>query len=95
MAPRFLKLARALFAPLPVQTAPWEVLQDRLRAHYVPKPSKIASHNAFHHWNQAEGEPINIYVVALSKAALYCVFRDLDDALMDRIVCGVRDIKLQ
>ncbi|CAI5780662.1 Hypothetical predicted protein [Podarcis lilfordi] len=26
---------------------------------------------------------------------MHCEFRDLDDALMDRIVCGVRDIHLQ
>ncbi|CAI5765670.1 Hypothetical predicted protein [Podarcis lilfordi] len=26
---------------------------------------------------------------------MHCEFRDLDDALMDRIVCGVRDIRLQ
>ncbi|CAI5791650.1 Hypothetical predicted protein [Podarcis lilfordi] len=26
---------------------------------------------------------------------MQCEFRDLDDALMDRIICGVRDIHLQ
>ncbi|CAI5773939.1 Hypothetical predicted protein [Podarcis lilfordi] len=41
------------------------------------------------------GESINNYIAALRKAALHCEFRDLDDALMDRIVCGVRNNRLQ
>ncbi|KAG8139574.1 hypothetical protein E2320_002339 [Naja naja] len=49
----------------------------------------------FHHWNQAEGESINKYMAALQKAALYCEFHDLDNALLDRLVCEVRDIKFQ
>ncbi|CAI5799292.1 Hypothetical predicted protein [Podarcis lilfordi] len=35
------------------------------------------------------------FLAALRKAAYHCEFRDLDDALLDRIVCGVRDEKLQ
>lgn len=73
---------------------PWEVLQDWLRVHYAPKPSKIISRHVFHHRNQAEGESINIYVAAFQKAAIHCEFQDLDDALMDTIVYGERDIKL-
>lgn len=55
----------------------------------------IASHHAFHHQNQAEGESINIYVMVLGKAALYCEFQDSDDTLLDHIICEVRDAKLQ
>ncbi|KAG8142838.1 hypothetical protein E2320_006026 [Naja naja] len=70
-------------------------LQSKLWTHHVPKPSRIAHWHAFHHWNQAEGESINKYIATLPKAALYCEFRDLDDALLDRVVCGVRNVKLQ
>lgn len=32
---------------------------------------------------------------ALHKAALHCEFQDLDDVLINWIICGVRDIRLQ
>lgn len=63
--------------------------------HYAPKPSWIACWHAFYHRNQAEGELINQYIAALRKAGLYCKFRDLDEFLLDRVVCEVRDVKLQ
>lgn len=85
-------MARALVAPLAVQAAPWDVLQDGLKAHYAPKPSKIASYHAFYHRDQADGELINIYIW---KATLHCEFKDLDNAFMDRIVCDVLDLRLQ
>ncbi|CAI7935558.1 Hypothetical predicted protein, partial [Podarcis lilfordi] len=64
------------------------MIQEKLRNHYAPKPSKIAARHAFYHRNQAEGESINNYTTALQQAAMHCEFRDLDDALKDRIVCG-------
>ncbi|KAG8128496.1 hypothetical protein E2320_015324 [Naja naja] len=40
---------------------------------------------------QAENESISEYVAALHSAALHCGFRDqLDDMLLDQLVCGVR-----
>lgn len=94
-SPDIFETARALLAPQAIQTVPWDMLQNKLRHHYAPKPSRIAHRHAFHHRNQAEGESINSYIAALRKAALYCEFRDLDDALLDRLVCRVKDIKLQ
>lgn len=34
-------------------------------------------------------------MAALRAAALYCEFRDLEDILLDQLICGVRDIRLQ
>ncbi|CAI5776292.1 XP_034969502.1LOW QUALITY PROTEIN: uncharacterized protein K02A2.6-like [Podarcis lilfordi] len=93
--PEVFETARALVAPLAVQAALWDTIQEKLRNHYAPKPSKIAARHAFYHQNQAEGESINNYTATLRQAAMHCELRDLDDALMDRIVCGVRDIRLQ
>ncbi|CAI5762137.1 Hypothetical predicted protein [Podarcis lilfordi] len=86
---------RGLFLSLSVQATPWDTIQEKLCNHYAPKPSKIAARHAFYHRNQAEGESINNYTTALRQAAMHCKFRDLDDALMDRIVCRVWDIHLQ
>lgn len=34
-------------------------------------------------------------MASLRTAALHCEFRELDDMLLDQLVCGVRDLKLQ
>ncbi|XP_032069735.1 uncharacterized protein K02A2.6-like [Thamnophis elegans] len=87
--------ARALTAPEPIKAVPWPVLLAKLMSHYAPSPSKIARRHAFHQRSQAEGESVSAYVAALRSAALHCEFRDLDEALLDRLVCGLRDLKLQ
>ncbi|XP_013924203.1 PREDICTED: uncharacterized protein LOC106550769, partial [Thamnophis sirtalis] len=87
--------ARALTAPDPIKAVPWPELMAKLKSHYAPSPSKIASRHAFHQRSQAEGESVSAYVAALRSAALHCEFRDLDEALLDRLVCGLRDLKLQ
>ncbi|CAI5761859.1 Hypothetical predicted protein [Podarcis lilfordi] len=76
-------------------TSKRDMIQEKLRNHYAPKPSKIAAHHAFYHRNQAEGGSINNHTTALRQAAMHCEFQDLDGALMDRIICGVQDSRLQ
>ncbi|CAI5786641.1 Hypothetical predicted protein [Podarcis lilfordi] len=93
--PDVFETARASVVPEAVQATPWDTIQEKLCNHYAPKLSKIVARHAFYHWNQSEGESVNNYTAALQQAAMHCEFRDLDDALMDRIVCGVRDIHLQ
>ncbi|KAG8125600.1 hypothetical protein E2320_020870, partial [Naja naja] len=85
----------ALLAPQSVKEAFWEALQEILNNHYAPKPSKIARQLAFRQWAQAEGETISMYMAALRTAALQCGFKELDDMLLDQLVYGVRDLRLQ
>ncbi|ETE65100.1 hypothetical protein L345_09128, partial [Ophiophagus hannah] len=67
-----------------------------LSNHYSPKPSQIARCHAFRRQTQAEGESISGYMAALRTAALHCGFRDyLEGMLLDQLVCGVRDLRLQ
>lgn len=40
-------------------------------------------------------ETINQYMASPWTAALYCEFHNLDEVLLDQLVCGVKDIKLQ
>uniref|UniRef100_A0A2D4H803 Retrotransposon gag domain-containing protein n=1 Tax=Micrurus lemniscatus lemniscatus TaxID=129467 RepID=A0A2D4H803_MICLE len=88
--------ATALLAPRAVKTVPWGELQEILGNHYSTKPSRIARHHAFRRRTQAEGETVSQYMAALGTAALHCGFRDcLEDMLLDQLVCGVRDLKLQ
>ncbi|KAG8124972.1 hypothetical protein E2320_020231 [Naja naja] len=88
--------ATALLAPHSIKTIPWEELKEILSNHYSPKPSCIARCHAFRRWTQAEGETITGYMAALRTAALHCGFRDyLEDMLLDQLVSGVRDLRLQ
>ncbi|KAG8125219.1 hypothetical protein E2320_020520 [Naja naja] len=88
--------ATAMLAPQTVKAVSWEELQEVLGNHYAPKPSRIAHRHAFRQRTQAENESISEYVAALHSAALHCGFRDqLDDMLLDQLVCGVRDLRLQ
>ncbi|XP_015261985.1 PREDICTED: secreted frizzled-related protein 2-like [Gekko japonicus] len=51
--------------------------------------------HAFYKRSQAANETIAEYVSALRKAARPCTFSDLEEALLDRLVCGMKDKKLQ
>lgn len=44
---------------------------------------------------QAETESVNDYVAFLRSAALHCEFHELDEMLLDQLVCGIKDLKLQ
>ncbi|KAG8132808.1 hypothetical protein E2320_010627 [Naja naja] len=85
-----------MLAPQTVKAVSWEELQEVLGNHYAPKPLRIARRHAFRQRTQAENESISEYVAALRSAALHCGFHDqLDDMLLDQLVCGVRDLRLQ
>lgn len=56
--------ARALAAPQPVFTVPWETLLEKLKHHYSPARSKIVRRHAFHQRSQKEGKSINDYMAS-------------------------------
>lgn len=93
--PEVFATARALVTPLPVHTTSWDVPREKLRAHYTPTPSCIARRFNLRQILQEEGEPVNRYVARLRTAALDCEFQDLNDTLVEQLVCGVRDIELE
>ncbi|KAG8132919.1 hypothetical protein E2320_010735 [Naja naja] len=67
----------------------------KLKNHYVPTPSQSARRHAFHHLDQAERESVNQYVVELRTASLHCDFKELDDVLLDRLICGLKVLHIQ
>ncbi|KAG8132948.1 hypothetical protein E2320_010761 [Naja naja] len=67
----------------------------KLKNHYAPTPSRIARRHAFHRREQAEGESVNQFMAGLRTAALHCEFKELDEALLDRLVCGLKDLRIQ
>ncbi|XP_058021434.1 uncharacterized protein LOC131189321 [Ahaetulla prasina] len=93
--PEVFNTAKSLSEPTPVESVPWTVLQTTLGAHYAPVPSKFVQWFKLRQRVQREGESISVYMAALRKAATHCEYRDLEDTLLEQLICGVRDIRLQ
>ena len=89
-------LLRALVAPEKPGDKTYQELCDALTAHLAPKPLVIAERFRFHKRVQKEGESIKVYAASLQKLAEHCNFGNgLSDTLRDRLVCGMKDEKVQ
>ncbi|XP_054828347.1 uncharacterized protein K02A2.6-like [Eublepharis macularius] len=62
-------IARALVAPAPLQTTAFDTIKNRLKEHFSPQPSEIASRHTFYKRNQVQGESIAAFVTALRQAS--------------------------
>ena len=84
-------LLSSLLAPAKPGDKPFKVLSETLLRHFDPKPLVIAERFHFHRRNQASSESISEYVAELRRLATHCEFGDyLEQALRDRLVCGIR-----
>ena len=89
-------LLRALIAPAKLTDKTFKELTDALTAHLTPKPLVIAERFRFHKREQKEEEPIKVYAANLQKLAEHCEFgAGLADTLRDRLVCGMKNEKVQ
>ena len=89
-------LLRSLLSPTLPQDRSYHNIVDALKKHYEPKPLVIAEQFHFHWWNQTTGESITDYVVELRRLSAHCKFADyLNQALWDRLVCGLRAESIQ
>ena len=71
-------------------------LQKALTDHFEPKPLVIAELFYFHQRAQGTNESVLEYVAELRRLATHCEFGAfLQDALRDRLVCGLRSIAAQ
>ena len=85
-----------LFAPDSAGGKSFTEIQEKLGGHFKPTRPVIAERFHFHKREQAMGETIAEYDVALRKLAVYCDFGDkLDEMLRDRFVCGLRHEPIQ
>ena len=61
--------------------------------HFPPKPVQRFN---FHSYIRNHGEPVAIFVAELKKLSEHCGFGDsLNDALHDRLICGINDGRIQ
>ena len=85
-----------LVAPTKPADKSYPELKKVLRAHLKPKPLIIAERFRFHQRNQGENESISQYMAELRRLADRCEFGAyLQEALRDRLVCGLRSEVIQ
>ena len=71
-------------------------LKRILTAHFEPKRHVIVERFHFHRRSQAPDESIADFMLELRRLAFHCDFGDfLDEALRDRLVCGLRSMSIQ
>ena len=65
-------------------------VKQKLTAHFKPKPITIAERFRFYKRQQRQGESMADYIAELRRLATTCEFGAfLDDALRDKLVCGL------
>ncbi|MCG8048987.1 MAG: hypothetical protein N0E48_25860, partial [Candidatus Thiodiazotropha endolucinida] len=89
-------LLRNLTTPEDPATKSYNDIVKLLNDHLSPKPLVIAERFRFHKRDQKEGESLPVYVAELRKLSEHCDFEaNLNDALRDRLVCGIRNENIQ
>ncbi len=89
-------LLRNLLAPTKPREATYDALTTKLKDHFQPKKIVIAERFHFHRQDQAAGETVADYVAELRWLSTHCAFEKyLEDALRDRLVCGLRNEAIQ
>ena len=89
-------LLRNLVAPQLPKEKSFAQLKEILNAHFEPKPLVIAERFSFHQRSHQEIESVQEYVAELKRMAKHCNFRTyLNEALRDRLVCGLRNKAMQ
>ena len=89
------ELLKSLAAPTLPKAKTYTELVLILTNHYQPKPLIIAERFRFHRRNQ-NSESVGKYVAELRRLASTCSFGAfLDDALRDRLVCGLQATSIQ
>ncbi|KAG8137945.1 hypothetical protein E2320_003888 [Naja naja] len=89
------KAARTLAAPKDVEIMEWKELQKMLEEYYAPAASSLAHRLDFYCREQKPGETINDYLRSPRDIAAGCEFENVEITLRDRIVVGMRDLRLQ
>ena len=90
------KLVRSLVAPEDPKDKSYEDLAKLLQDHFMPKPSAVVERLKFNTRSQQPGETIGMFLAELRHLSEHCEFGiTLDEMLRDRLVCGVRDIRIQ
>ena len=87
---------RNLMAPDNPINKTFEEITGKLTEHFDPKPLIVMERYYFHKRDQAAEESVAEYMAELRRLAAKCQFEThLEDALRDRLVCGLRNEHMQ
>ena len=87
---------RDLLAPEKPKSKSFTEIVKLVQDHHQPPPSFIVQRFNFNMTNQKEGESISDFIANLRRISEHCKYgTNLEDMLRDRIVCGVRDKRIQ
>ena len=77
------------------QKKKYEMIKERFENYFVVKRNVFFERVKFNRRIQAEGETVDTFVNALYCLAEYCGYGTLQDEMIrDRIVVGLKDVKL-
>eukprot|EP00731_Ephydatia_muelleri_P032474 Em0024g18a len=89
-------LIRSLVAPSKPTDKSVDEIMKLVKDHLTPQPSSIVQRFKFNSRSQQDTETVSQFVAELKKLSEHCEFGDsLDNMLRDRLVCGLRDVKVQ
>ena len=89
-------LIRDLLTPDKPANKSYDEIVAAMKDHLNPKPLVIAERYKFHKRVQKEGESVAQYLASLRKLAEKCEFGEfLDQALRDKLVCGMQNEMIQ
>ena len=89
-------LFRSLVAPVKLNEVSFSELLEVMRAHKDPKPSKIVSRFRFSQCHRGPSQTVADFLAELRTAAQHCEFgTTLEDRLMEQLVCGIADERIQ
>ena len=90
------QLIRSLVAPEKPKNKTFDALVKLVADHLTPPPSPIVQRFHFNTRTQKEGETVAAFLAELRRLSEHCEYGEtLDDMLRDRLVCGIRDIRVQ
>ncbi|KAL5463984.1 hypothetical protein EMCRGX_G032937, partial [Ephydatia muelleri] len=93
---RHFSLLKDLFLPEDVKAKSFEEISKALVEHFEPKPLVIAERFRFYRRTQEEEESVTEFLAQLRRLATHCQFGAfLEEALRDRLVCGLRNHSIQ
>ena len=92
---------KSLVQPDTLATKSYDTLCTVLQNYFSPAPSVTVQRYKFHSRNQNPGESVASYVAELKSIGEHCKFAAptsgtlLEEMLRDRLVCGIRDSRIQ
>ena len=87
---------RNLVSPQKPGDLSYDDLVKVVKNHHSPQPSEIVERFKFNSRNQRSNDTISEYMAELRRLSGNCNFNaTLEDMLRDRVVCGVKDTRIQ